>query len=210
MLADPSKFANQLVSKKLSERKMVLGSMLLNFPLSDVTIVNNVVTFTFYRPPGTHPTRVWMKFPLEPEDVAAEQEKYRAFDEFELPAQIPKENPSQAGETVRLAPKPTPARWYEVPLPRTVSASSDSSSSTSLKTGRPGRTRASINSSSGSSTTARGERQAYQLEDPVTKVKSTVKAQEVANWPVKIREAGPGGEAVSGFPAEEAETSDED
>lgn len=192
VLADPEIFANPLVSKKLSERKLVLGSMVLIDRYGDVNIAGNTVTFTFYKPPGSKPTRVWMKFPIEPEEVEKELAAYRKLDEFELPARIREENPSLADEPAPLRPRPEPARWHEIPLSKDGVSFERSFELDQLDAWKARKNKGvhqlivwQLDDGQG------GNAQAYILADPVGRTKAAVKAEEVTSWPVKIQEAGP-------------------
>ena len=100
MLADDTRFANPLVSREsFGAQVSYWPACMLNkqAPESKYSITNNIVKFNFYPPYGKHPTRLWMKFPIEPEDVSAELAKYRQFDEFELPAREDHEGVARDG-----------------------------------------------------------------------------------------------------------------
>ena len=81
VLSTHPQIATPIVSKALSERKLALGSLVLMDIFSEVAIIDNKVKFTFFKPPGTKPTRVWMKFPLEEDQVRADLERCREFGE---------------------------------------------------------------------------------------------------------------------------------
>jgi hypothetical protein len=190
VLADPQKMANPLVSKRLSERKLVLGSMVLIDRFGEVTIFNDEVIFDFVKPAGSSPSRVWMKFPLEPEEVQGELAKYSQLDFYELPAQIIKEAPSPAGTQVNLTPGPNAARWYEVPLSKDGVGFERRFTLAQIDAWKARKNRG-VHHLIVWQLDSGGKPQAFLLVDPMTKEKSPVKAEEVANWPVKIREAGP-------------------
>ena len=118
-LADEKLFANPLVKKQVSERKLALGSMLKVKVETDVTFVGNTVTFRFFKPPKTSPTRVWMKFPVWPDEVKDQLARYKSSNEFKLPEKIESESPSLAGGSeAKLSPRShgssSDARWYEI------------------------------------------------------------------------------------------------
>ncbi|MFO0957181.1 MAG: hypothetical protein U0800_06900 [Isosphaeraceae bacterium] len=195
ILADPDMFANPLVSKKLSERKLVLGSMVLIDRYGAFTITNNVVTFSFFKPAGSNPSRVWMKFPIEPEDVDAELKKYKDLDEFDLPARIRGEDPSLAGESGSLRPKPSPPRWYEIPLSGDGVTFVRSFELDQIDAWQARRNKGihqlivwELDGGPG------GKAQAFILGNPATKEKARIKAEDVEGWPVRIQDARPGGD----------------
>jgi hypothetical protein len=188
------KFGNPLVSTRLSERKMVLGSMVRADLYRDYVIINNIVRFNFVKPPGSNPTRVWMKFPLEPEDVENELEQYRNnYDYFTLPEQILKESPLLAGgedsKPAKVAPKPAPARWYEVPLSKDRLRFEREFELDQLDAWKARADKGVhqlivwILDQPGLKT------QAIETSDPGSERKSPINAEEVKKWAVKIKDA---------------------
>ncbi len=199
VLSTHPKIATPIVSKALSERKLALGSLVLLDIWGDVAIIGNTVHFTFYRPPGTAPTRVWMKFPIEKDQVSAELDRYQQFGEFGLPKEIMKESPTLANEMTKLAPPTTTgsARWYEIP------ASKDAVSfRREFELDQIGAWQArgdkpisylvvwQLDDGFDPNTRTFKDAQAYLIvADPVTKLKVAVKSEEAAGWPTKIKDA---------------------
>jgi hypothetical protein len=194
VLADPTKFTNALVSKKLSQRRLVLGSMVPIEIFGDVVFAGNTVTFRFIKPPGTNPKRVWMKFPVSSKQAAAEVERYRGLNEFQVPERIEQENPVRAGgELVKLVPPgegSSGARWYEIPV-----AADGLSCERKFELDQVERWKLQARTDPAvfqlivwELEPPGGEKQAYSLTDPQTKRRQMVRAEEVKGWPVGILE----------------------
>jgi len=190
ILGDPAKNTNPLARPRISERKLVLASMVLADRYGETTIMGNTVQFVFTRPAGSSPDRVWMKFPLDPEEVETELKKYREYNEFNLPGKITKESPSRISDSVKLAPPPTPAQWYEVSV-----AKDGVSFERKFLLDRIDAWKARQNKGIHyllvwqTDKGLGGKPQAFMLVDQNNRTKWPVKAEEAKDWPVKIKEA---------------------
>jgi hypothetical protein len=197
-LATHPRIANKTMKKQISERKFVLGSMLIKPVLEELGILNNVVKVTFYKPPQTDPSRAWMKFPLDPEEVQAELEKYRKMSRQELPRAIVKEQPVLAGEASKLSPHPAPARWYEIPATKEGGFHKEFElDQIDAWKGRGDRAVHylivwQLDDGWNARTGEFKDAQAYSIvSDGPDKAAAAVNAKEAVNWPLQIKRAGP-------------------
>ncbi len=195
-LADPEMFASPLVSKKVSARKLVLGSLAIIDSLVDVTIVGSNATFRFTRPPGSKANRVWMKFPLTSEEAAAELAQYRKdFDQFEMPKQIREEKPLMATPDGRLVPRESGSKsgyWYEIPTSKDGLSFERTFTIDRIETWKEISKDAPWQLIVYELDPLAGGKQAYLSSDPKSKSKAKypVRSEQVLSWPVGLRSAG--------------------
>jgi hypothetical protein len=190
-LADEETFANPLIKKQVSERKLALGSMLKVQTETGVGFTGNTVTFRFFTPPKKSPSRVWIKFPVSPDEVKDQLAKYKAYDEFELPEQI--EMPVLANVEVELTPRRSRSeepRWYEI-LP----SADGQVFERKFEIGQIGLWKEQARENKPvmllivwqKDNEKGGTKQAYEFVDPITKESYKVKAEEVIGWPIGVK-----------------------
>ncbi len=198
-LATDPRIANKITNMEMSERKLMLGSMLLKPNVGTTDLVDNKLIFRFYPPTETTPSRVWMKFPLDADEVEAELAKYREQTTFGLPRQIVKEGPARASDEVKLLPRPSPARWYEIlPTPEGNAFRRE------IELGKIAEWQANADRSPhylivwqlddgwNDRTNEFKDANAYEIDyGPAANLKSTVRAEELTNWAPLIRRARP-------------------
>lgn len=74
----------------------------------------NQFTIRFNTVPGVETKRVLMKFPLKPQDLASEKQKYDSLNEFDLVRAVEKEKVPPGDEPTVLTPDMKP-QWYVIP-----------------------------------------------------------------------------------------------